>query len=125
MYLVESGVDVNSISAEQHSTALHILAASGNVFLIAFLVSKGANVNAIDKVVHTSSFFIALNVYLTIMYLIALQYGATPLAWAAYHGKAEAVFALLERGADKSIRNNKNVSAFDLARYVCFSFFFM
>lgn len=52
MYLVESGVDVNSQSVDQHSTALHLLAASGNVFLIAFLISKGANVNAIDKVVH-------------------------------------------------------------------------
>lgn len=72
-------------------TPAHYAAAGPNVKVLAFLLDRGAEVDAV-----------APN-------------GATPLMMAAGHGTEESVRLLLARGADKRLRNNLNLTAADLA----------
>jgi hypothetical protein len=79
---VSRGVPVDATDHAYKETALHAVAASGNLKIIGFLVSQGANVNALDR------------------------YGDSPLELAASQGHDEAAKFLSERGA-KRIRGDE------------------
>uniref|UniRef100_A0A8C6TNC9 Myotrophin n=1 Tax=Neogobius melanostomus TaxID=47308 RepID=A0A8C6TNC9_9GOBI len=70
---------------------LHVAADFGQVEVVEYLISKGANVNAPDK------------------------HGITPLLSACYENHASCVKILLEKGADKECKGPDGLSAFEAA----------
>lgn len=72
-------------------TPAHYAAAGPNVQVLAFLLDRGADVDAV-----------APN-------------GSTPLMMAAGHGTEDSVRLLIARGANKRLRNNRDLTAADLA----------
>jgi ankyrin repeat protein len=68
----------------EQCTALHCAAIRGNIAAIAFLLSRGANVNSVDR------------------------FYKTPLHYAAESNQAEAVSYLIAHGADINARSNDN-----------------
>jgi hypothetical protein len=77
--LLDKGVDVN-MDLGGGETPLHSAAHAGEKELVAFLVSRGANVNALK------------------------QYKWAPIHDAAYQGNFDAVVELLKAGADPNLR---------------------
>jgi len=73
-------------------SAVHYAASGPNAELLALLLDRGANVNAL-----------APN-------------GSTPLMMAARFGTEDSVKLLVQRGADKKLLNDRNVSAAEMAR---------
>jgi hypothetical protein len=73
-------------------TPVHYAAAGPNVEVLAYLLDKGGEINAV-----------APN-------------GNTPLMVAARYGAEDSVKLLLSRGADKSLLNDRNLSAADMAQ---------
>lgn len=78
--LVRAGARATYIHDDTLETALHIAAAAGKAPVIAFLADCGARLEAVDSK------------------------GQTPLHVAAYHGREEAVDALLAAGANADAR---------------------
>lgn len=72
-------------------TPAHYAAAGPDVRVLAYLLDRGADINAV-----------APN-------------GSTPLMMAAGHGTEDSVRLLIARGADKRLRNNRDLTAADLA----------
>ena len=73
-------------------TAVHIASLGGHKDVVAFLGSRGADVNAVDK------------------------YQQTPLYWAAFGGHASVCTTLLALGADPAAKNGYGKTALDKAR---------
>lgn len=91
-------------------TALHCAASHGNIAAIAFLLSRGAYVNSIDRDNETPLHYAASNDHAeAVTYLIAhganinahsTDYDRTPLEDAVKDERVQAARALLEHGAD-------------------------
>lgn len=89
--LLAQGVPVMAGAPVTGATALHQAAAGGHVSVIEVLIAAGAKVDAPDAD------------------------GATPLVYAAYHGRQRAVAALLDAKADFSQVPAKQVHALNAA----------
>ncbi|NP_001279754.1 myotrophin [Callorhinchus milii] len=72
-------------------TPLHYAADSGQFDTLAFLLSKGANINATDR------------------------HGITPLLSAIYEGHLTCVRLLLSEGADRNVKGPDGLSCFEAA----------
>ncbi|MGA2325431.1 MAG: ankyrin repeat domain-containing protein [Bryobacteraceae bacterium] len=91
-HLLARRAHVNTASANpQKVAAIHAAAARSNVPMIRMLLSKGANVNAVQPG------------------------GFTPLDAAAFHGSREIVEMLLAHGADPARKTAEGKTAADLA----------
>ena len=86
---LEKGVDVNARDAELRITALSWAALHGHTKIAAFLIDRGADVNAKN------------------------QDGATALHSAAFFGRAEIAELLIQKGADVNAKNRKGETASD------------
>eukprot|EP01103_Thecamoeba_quadrilineata_P001528 TRINITY_DN11384_c0_g1_i1.p1 TRINITY_DN11384_c0_g1~~TRINITY_DN11384_c0_g1_i1.p1 ORF type:complete len:130 (-),score=23.14 TRINITY_DN11384_c0_g1_i1:119-487(-) len=75
----KEGFNVNTAATNNKTTPLHAAADFGQVEIIKYLISKGANVDAKDS------------------------YGHTPLHLAVYESHTEAVKVLIEKGASTKI----------------------
>eukprot|EP01046_Picozoa_sp_COSAG06_P024282 COSAG06_NODE_1972_length_7938_cov_4.377216_3_plen_131_part_00 len=90
---VDAGAPMEWANPDRHGTrAIHIASARGHKDVVAFLGSRGADVNAVDD----------------------SQY--TPLHKAAYQGHASICTTLLALGADPAAKNENGETALDLAR---------
>ena len=91
--LIKKGADVNQDNFGW--TALHHATYDGNMNACETLLENGANINAVD------------------------HKGWTPLMYAANFGKKnhEAYKFLIEKGADKTLRNHANETASQLYRF--------
>ncbi len=105
-FLVEVGANVKAIAYVR--TPLHYAAESGNVEAIKFLVSKGADVNAVTTAYMTPLHYAAESGHVeAIKFLVskgadvnALMNHITPLHFAARSGNVEAIKFLVIKGAD-------------------------
>jgi ankyrin repeat protein len=104
--LVKFGADVNLIAAETRQTPLHYAAQTGNLEIVKFLLSKGAEVSARMKNNCTP-----LNVTTEYGHL----WGKTPIHFAAQNGNPETVKFLLSKGAEVSARCEYEGSPLDVA----------
>jgi len=90
---VESGADINKKYGQFHETVLHIAARGGLLNIVQYLISKGADVNTLDR------------------------YNNTPLHDVAYTGRIEIAKCLLENGADKLAINDGDRTPQQTATY--------
>lgn len=100
--LLEKGVSPNigenPIEAPLHTIARHAivikpLRVKNSIEVAQFLLSKGANINALNK------------------------YGNTPLHEAAYYGHYQYIKFLIESGADITIKNKKGETVLSILKY--------
>ena len=90
---VDAGAEMEWANPDEGSMrAVHAASCEGHKDVVAFLGSRGADVNAV-----TDS-------------------QRTPLHLAAYNGKASVCTALLALGADPAVKDNWGATALDLAR---------
>lgn len=92
MLLNNKDININVQYPYDQSTPLHVAANKGNIKLVKLLLSKGANVNAVDKD------------------------GETPLREAAKGGNIDTVKYLIEKGADVNAKNKYGHTALMSAR---------
>jgi hypothetical protein len=88
-YLVENGADIHKIDNEE-ANILHHASSKGNLPIVKYLVENGADVNKQDNK------------------------GWTPLMEASYMGKINIVKYLVENGAKINIRNNSGKTAYTI-----------
>ncbi len=107
-----NGADVNQVDAASGRTALHWASNQGQTEVIAFLIEKGVNVEAIERTGKTALALAAeaKQTAATKALLAAKadvnhrdQLGGTPLTWAAGLGSAETVGLLLDAGAEVNV----------------------
>jgi len=89
--LLDAGVDVNAGTPKTGATALHQAAANGHATLVTVLLERGATVDAPDVD------------------------DATPLVYAAYHGRAAVIGLLVAAKADMSRSPARQVHALNAA----------
>lgn len=90
--LIQQGVNVNGVDAEECDSPLHRAASAGHVGAIRALVKAGAHVNAVE-----------------------ISQGCTPLLYALAFGHTEAIIELLQSGADPYLEDEIGRNAFDRA----------
>ncbi|MCP4981490.1 MAG: hypothetical protein GY935_13460 [Gammaproteobacteria bacterium] len=123
---IEGGRDVDSKDAAGQ-TALMYAAENGRIEVVKYLVSKGADVDAIAGGFGRGTALIyaaSTNRLEVISYLIksgadvnaVTKHNETALVWATAKGHLEAAKLLLENGADITIKNKKDQTAIDIAR---------
>jgi len=88
--LLDAGADPNA--AVEGGTPLHDAAERGNDACVELLLAKGVPVDQLNA-----------------------ESGHTPLMWAALAGRVAVLRRLLASGADRSLKNNANKTALDLA----------
>lgn len=123
--LVDHGADVEAVSEQQGSRALHLAAQFGHADIAALLIKEGANTDAGDSHHNTPLHRAAKEGHLYVVRLLLEQgaiidkresrYGWTALHEAAHHGRLEVVELLLSRGADVRAVDNSGWSPFSLA----------
>jgi ankyrin repeat protein len=105
-------------------TALHFAPYKGNLALIRLLIDRGANIEGRTKSGATPLIVAARNGQAEAVSLLLVS-GAlvdvaenrlTPLAFAAMYGHTGVVRALIEFGADPSVRTKRGLTALDQAR---------
>ena len=90
---VDAGADMEWANPDRNGErAVHIASALGHKDVVAFLGSRGADVNAVD------------------------EYQNTPLHRAAYQGEASVCTTLLALGADPAAKNEDGRTALDTAK---------
>ena len=89
---ITDGMDVNARNPQFGEPILSTAALMGHTEVMAFLLEKGADINARNRD------------------------GNTALHAAAFLGRADAIELLLEHGVDVNIRNNQGSSAIDSAQ---------
>lgn len=93
-YLVEQGADVNAESGNAGRGTALIYAAAANKYEVAeYLLENGANIDATTPV-----------------------HNETALVWAVAFGHERMIKMLLEKGADKTIKNKEGKTVEDLAK---------
>ena len=90
-FALEKGADINATN-KSGETALHRAAYVGKIDVIDYLIDRGANIN--QQTIHA----------------------ATPLFIAVLRDQPESVRKLLSRGADPKIKNQRGISAVELAQ---------
>jgi uncharacterized protein len=90
-YLAENGANIDA-KAEDGATPLEHAAYLGHIEIVKYLVEKGANINNIDKE------------------------GDFPIGEAAKQGRLDVVQYLINQGADLTLKNDKNKTAYDMAK---------
>ncbi|MFC4346282.1 ankyrin repeat domain-containing protein [Kordiimonas lipolytica] len=92
--LLEAGADPNhrSEASALHLTPMHMAGLSGKAEMVQMLAEAGAAVDPLGRE------------------------NATPLSWALGEGKIEAAMALLDLGADPTIKSNYGYTPADIAR---------
>jgi len=125
---LKSGEDVNDLDRDGR-TALFQAIVDGQFAIAKVLIQQGANVNARDKSLETPLHFAAREQQVELGQLL-LDNGAeinamdsngnTPLSRAVYssQGRGEMIKLLLNRSADKNLKNNYGVSPQDLANTI-------
>lgn len=106
-------------------TSLHWSARAGAVDTSRFLLSRGADVNAMNRA-HRTPLQLAAEMNRSDIVSLLAEAGAdvntqdkkgrTPLHRATYEGKVEAAEALLANGADPNVTNRNGKTAFEIAR---------
>lgn len=121
--LVQNGADVNVLNLEG-ATPLMGAVSRGHYYTALKLVESGADTSLRTTDGSTALMMATKRGYTAIAYFLALSgasvndsdnAGNTPLMHAVLSGNAELVKTLLRLGADPALKNNKGVSAFDLA----------
>ena len=121
---IESGKDVDSKDIAGQ-TALMYASETGRLEVVKQLVENGADVNAQSRL-GTALIYASQANRITVMEYL-LEHGAdinattrrfneTALMWAAAKGQVEAVKLLLNKKADKKIKNKKGKTALDIAK---------
>jgi len=132
--LKDCGADVDSRDLNSMASALTMAAAYGHEEIIDWLISVGANVNIPSNTGSSPLHFVARNVNqdgaMSIQNQIRIMKklinngakinaitndGDTPLIQAAGACRVEAVELLLEKGADRNVRNYYGMTALDMA----------
>jgi len=123
---LDEGRDIDSRDAAGQ-TALMYAAETGQMEVVKYLVSNGADVNARSKGIGrgTALIYAASSNRLVVMeYLIErgaevnamTQARETALFWAAANGHTEAIKILLKNGADAGLKNQNGETALDVAK---------
>ncbi|XP_049841829.1 ankyrin repeat domain-containing protein 1-like [Schistocerca gregaria] len=113
--LLAAGANVDAADQSMWTT-LYWAAKQGQLEVAKILLPSGADLEARDEWQNTAVFLAAMTGHAAVLRLLVPsctdasasareQYGATPLPWAAYNGRAGAVAALLELGADVRATN--------------------
>jgi ankyrin repeat protein len=126
--MLDAGTDVN-LAAVNGITPLMAAAYSGRTEIVAQLLAKGADVNAVDRLMKNAmtyaagegrtevvKLFIAKGVNPNTLY----EHELTALMWAAGGGHAETVRALLDAGANTGLKDDRGKTAADIARELKF-----
>jgi len=124
--LLDHGADPNirGGTSELHATPLIFAASSGSVEVVELLLSRGADIEAIDSHGATAIDDAAGADKLKMVALLAgagadvnarRPDGDTPLHFAAYRGHTDVVRLLLALGADPSAKNNAGQTPYDTA----------
>lgn len=121
--LLLKNVDINSVD-DRGSTALIIACYNDNFEVAKMLLKKGANPNSQDKMGNTALMGVCFK-RLDKMAQLLLEYktdidqqnfnGANALIFAATFGADVIIKNLIDKGADKTIRDNYNKTALDYA----------
>jgi ankyrin repeat protein len=122
--MLDAGTDVN-LAAVNGITPLMAAAYSGRTDMVARLLTKGADVNAVDRLMKNAMIyaagegrtevvrlFIAKGVNPNALY----EHELTALMWAAGGGHMETVRLLLDAGATTGLKDDRGKTAADIAR---------
>ena len=130
--LLDGGAEINALGA-QGRTALHRALGISNLECVDFLMSRGADAKIIDSLKRTSLhwacmgpppgnldccklLFEKLGDDAAAMVSLQTKSGSTPLMSAASTNRHEVISLLLEKGADQAIRDDDEMTAYDLAK---------
>ena len=122
--LISAGADVNLASLEK-VTPLIAASYAGSLTFVDLLLQHGAAHDATDRL-HKSALVYAAGMGHTAVVERLLQAGApidqtpvdalTPLMWAAGQGHVETVKLLLAKGANKSLKDERGLTALEMAK---------
>ena len=123
--LIEKGADVNLETLDK-TTPLMAAAHGGYLAVAKLLVENGADIHRKDQIELDAVMYAASRGHVEVMnYLIEqgkvdvnalLKHDTTVLMWAAGYGQLGTVKALIERGADPSAKDDRGMTAGDVAR---------
>jgi uncharacterized protein len=122
--MIQSKTNVNQASLER-VTPLMAASYVGESKIVAMLLAKGANPKPVDRMTKSALIYAAgqghaESVKLLLDAGVAIDEapvdGLTPLMWAAGQGHKETVALLLSRGADRTLKDDRKLSAIDIAR---------
>ncbi|MFH2058964.1 MAG: ankyrin repeat domain-containing protein [Pseudomonadota bacterium] len=113
---LEQGIDVNA----KNDTGQTLLHATQNIDMVKMLISKGANVNAIDDDSMTPMFNKDIDLIKVLVEAGAnithrTQKGNTTVMWYAYSGYMEAIEHMISLGVDVNAKNQDGQTAYDIA----------
>lgn len=122
--LVDKGADVNAQAGLYHSAPLHWACKNGNLEMTAFLLDRGAQVNAVNSGGWTPLIAASSKDADIVRLLLAKGahvdqrdgYGYTSLMYAAKNGNVEVIQVLLNAGAKTNLRAPGGETAADLAK---------
>ncbi len=121
LLLDRPGIDVNALNQAGES-ALMIAALKGNVAAVNLLLERGARVNQSGwSPLHYAATgpepkLVELLIERGAAIDARSPNGSTPLMMAAQYGSEDNVYLLLERGADPTLRNERDLGVVDFAR---------
>jgi hypothetical protein len=123
--LIEKGADVNLETLDK-TTPLMAAAHGGYLAVAKLLVEHGADIQRKDQIELDAVMYAAGRGHVEVMnYLIEqgkvdvnqrLKHATTVLMWAAGYGQLGTVKALIERGADPAAKDDRGMTAADVAR---------
>lgn len=122
----EADALISNLTDQNGQTPLHTAVVVGSVELVDLLVRHGASISALDAFGQTPVHLCAGTAHAHCLAVVLGHggdevidlpdiYGNTPLHHAAYHGRLDCVKLLLETAADVTVRNAKNLTAYNLA----------
>lgn len=113
---LEQGIDVNA----KNDTGQTLLHATQNMDMVKMLISKGANVNAIDDDSMTPMFNKDIDLIKVLVEAGAdimhrTKKGNTTVMWYTYSGYMEAIEYMISLGVDVNAKNEDGQTAYDIA----------
>jgi uncharacterized protein len=131
--LIAAGSDVNLASLER-VTPLMAACYTGHVALVKLLLDAGARTDGIDQMNKPAVVYAAAQGHASALEALlnatgsgavnvntAYEHGLTALMWAAGQGHVDAVKLLLARGAQAAARDDRGMTALDIAKSGAFS----
>jgi ankyrin repeat protein len=126
--LVSTGEDINSVDEDGRTPLIHS-AIDELSEMVSLLLSHGADVTVHDGIGYTALHYAGQTYNADIAQLLLEKganvdakdsYGNTPLFRAVFNsrGRGEVIKQLLAFGADKSLKNNHDVSPYNLAKTI-------